>query len=136
MRASIALLPFAFISYGWATLVNRTIDDQFGDPITGRTPTYSPEDKWMQGATCKVCWARPDKHSAFNGTWHESTYYSTVGGVPHTITISFNGALAVFIQHFFLCSSSLRIRYIYIFHHDAPVYPNSRNYRDPSQYNP
>lgn len=72
-----------------AILVNRTIDDQFGDPITGTYPTYSPAEDWQPGANCSDCSVRPDVTRAFDGTWHDSTYYP--GDSPRTVTVTFTG---------------------------------------------
>jgi len=54
---SAAALIFALVGYGMGILVNRTIDDQLGDPITGIMPTYFPEANWVQGIskTCFLC---------------------------------------------------------------------------------
>lgn len=75
-----------------AVLINRTIDDEYGDPITGIMPVYNPPDAWAQGAKCPGCGAQPSPNLAFNGTWHDSTYFASVGGPAHSIAISFNGA--------------------------------------------
>ena len=74
-----------------AILVNRTIDDQFGDPITGTYPTYSPADGWQPGAGCSVCAVRPDVFKAFDGTWRDTTYHP--GDAPRTVTVTFSGKL-------------------------------------------
>lgn len=95
MLFAAALHLFALVSHVLAVLVNRTIDDQFGDPITGIMPVYSPEANWQQGATCGGCWAQPSKYMTFDGTWHDSTYFVTSGGPPHSITIPFNGLLGL-----------------------------------------
>ena len=75
----------------FAILVNRTIDDQFGDPIAGTYPTYSPAEDWQPGANCSDCSIRPDVTKAFDGTWHDSTYYP--GDAPRTVTVTFSGTL-------------------------------------------
>lgn len=73
-------------------LVNYTIDDQYGDEVTGRLVRwaamfqdgtvhyaltwthsysqvdYSPPNTWSQGNDCSYCTARPDNKSAFDGT--------------------------------------------------------------------
>ena len=74
-----------------AILVNRTIDDQFGDPTTGTYPTYSPADGWQPGAGCSVCAVRPDVFKAFDGTWRDTTYHP--GDAPRTVTVTFSGTL-------------------------------------------
>lgn len=52
---------------------NVTIDDQNGDPETGRLVVYEPENLWTQGASCTACTIQPDKSQAFDNTWHDST---------------------------------------------------------------
>ena len=74
-----------------AILVNRTIDDQFGDPTTGTYPTYSPADGWQPGAGCSVCAVRPE---ALDGTWRDTTYHP--GDAPRTVTVTFSGTYIVF----------------------------------------
>jgi len=98
MLSAVTLFLFALVRHGLAVLVNRTIDDQTGDPITGIMPTYSPEANWTQGATCTGCFAQPQRNMVFDGTWHDSTYFANEG-VPRTITIPFNGS-AIYIFFF------------------------------------
>jgi hypothetical protein len=43
-----------------AILTNRTIDDQYGDKLTGLLPQYSPSGVWNQGNGCVPCAIRPD----------------------------------------------------------------------------
>ncbi|KAI5116464.1 hypothetical protein M0805_006724 [Coniferiporia weirii] len=77
-------------------LVNRTIDDQLGDSVTGVLPTYGGNN-WKQGATCTGCFAQPDPSRAFQGTWHDATW--TPGDPSEDImTVNFAGsAVYVFI---------------------------------------
>jgi len=82
---------FALLGRGLAVLVNRTIDDQYGDPIAGIMPVYAPIDKWTQGASCPECWAKPAPDEAFMGTWHDSSYFVN-DGLERSITITFHGS--------------------------------------------
>lgn len=83
---------FIFVGHGLAVLVNRTIDDEFGDPIAGIMPVYSPADKWTQGARCSTaCRAKPAQDETFIGTWHDSSYFAN-DGLERSITITFHGA--------------------------------------------
>ena len=89
------LLPFPVSS----ALVNRTIDDENGDSITGTKPVYGPDDSyWHQGSTCSACHITPfiDKTQPFEGTWHDGTY--SPGGPDITINFSFTGT-AVYIYN-------------------------------------
>ncbi|KIM85890.1 hypothetical protein PILCRDRAFT_5003 [Piloderma croceum F 1598] len=98
MSLATALLLFALLGNGLGVLVNRTIDDQFGDPIARITPTYAPIALWTQGAICQLCGAKPDIHQVFNHTWHDSTY-TVQDGQTRNITIPFNGS-AIYIFFF------------------------------------
>ena len=95
MLSAVALVLAAVVGHGLAVLVNRTIDDQLGDPIGGIMPTYFPPGNWTQGATCSQCYAQPDRSKVFDGTWHDSTYF-VESQIPRTITMTFNGALGPF----------------------------------------
>jgi len=94
MRA-VGLVLFFFVvnilgQFGSAVLVNRTIDDYFGDPITGIFPVYSPSSSWQQGNGCAGCTVRPNSSMAFDGTWHDTTYY--VGNSSRSVSVTFTGA--------------------------------------------
>ncbi|KAI5116467.1 hypothetical protein M0805_006727 [Coniferiporia weirii] len=91
------LLVYLELSRG--VLVNRTIDDQLGDSVTGVLPIYEgpPADNWQQGATCKGCEAQPDPSLAFRGTWHDATWNPGDPG-EKVVTVGFTGsAVYVFI---------------------------------------
>ncbi|KAL7280372.1 hypothetical protein ACG7TL_005297 [Trametes sanguinea] len=75
-----------------ANLVNRTIDDQLGDIVTGAVPSKAPDDKWAQAQTCDTCGIHPgevDVSKAHDGTWSDSTYHP--GEPDRVITASFAG---------------------------------------------
>ena len=74
--------------------VNRTIDDQLGDAVTGLKPQYSGE--WQQGQSCNKCLIHLDPSHTHNGTWHDAT--STPGSTPPTITMHFSGT-AVYVYN-------------------------------------
>ncbi|KAH9932121.1 uncharacterized protein BXZ73DRAFT_77617 [Epithele typhae] len=83
--------------------VNVTIDDEFGDDITGAKPVYSPDTGlWTQGSTCTGCGVRSIAYpqgevqasQAFHGTWHDATYLSGYGS-PCAVTLTFNGTAVV-----------------------------------------
>lgn len=91
------LLLLLSLSLATARLVNRTIDDQNGDSVSGAKPTYAPSidpaSNWTQGADCTSCFLLPNKvidvSQAFDGTWHDSTYHP--GDPDHTIDAAFTG---------------------------------------------
>ena len=74
------------------TLTNRTIDDYWGDSVTGVLPVYSVN--WHYGPTCTVCGVRPIFSEAFHNTWHDTTS-SNPNTTGHYVTLSFTGAEAL-----------------------------------------
>ncbi|KAI0326742.1 hypothetical protein GY45DRAFT_63408 [Cubamyces sp. BRFM 1775] len=72
--------------------MNRTIDDQNGDSVTGAMPSYLPDGGWAQGSQCTTCNIHPglvDVSRTFDQTWHDSTYHP--GQPDRVITVSFTG---------------------------------------------
>ncbi|TFK47778.1 hypothetical protein OE88DRAFT_741004 [Heliocybe sulcata] len=78
------------ISAAGATLMNRTIDDQYGDEGSGVLPTYSPPSVWYQGNNCTSCIIQPDPNQAYMKTWHQATRQSSSDDPP-VISLSFSG---------------------------------------------
>ncbi|EPQ52305.1 hypothetical protein GLOTRDRAFT_95918 [Gloeophyllum trabeum ATCC 11539] len=61
-------------------LLNVTVDDQNGDPITGIVPTYSPPTDWAAGEACKGCaiqFSADDRTHVYEETWHDATHRPT-----------------------------------------------------------
>ncbi|PFH48502.1 hypothetical protein AMATHDRAFT_42217 [Amanita thiersii Skay4041] len=56
------------MSQSSAILINKTIDDQFGDEVTGEKPTFTPSDKWTR-ISCNNCNPMPEPIHAHLGTW-------------------------------------------------------------------
>ncbi|KAI0758222.1 hypothetical protein C8Q74DRAFT_307653 [Fomes fomentarius] len=105
MRDWIALGSWALLSLAPPVaplLVNHTIDDEIGDSVDGVRPVYFPLGTWSQGSQCMGCAIHTgivDPHMAFDGTWHDSTYFpGGPGGPGHTITVKFTG-VAVYVYH-------------------------------------
>ncbi|OSD04810.1 hypothetical protein PYCCODRAFT_1475879 [Trametes coccinea BRFM310] len=91
-RLSTTIILLARASVTTANLVNRTIDDQLGDIVTGAVPSKAPDDKWAQAQTCDTCGIHPgevDVSKAHDGTWSDSTYHP--GEPDRVITASFAG---------------------------------------------
>ncbi|KAL4252905.1 hypothetical protein ABKN59_003567 [Abortiporus biennis] len=83
---------FVFSQLTLAEWVNRTIDDQLGDAITGLQVTYtSSAGLWVQGATCDHCAFHPSNASAFDGTWHDGSRTPQHDEQPLEFTVKFNG---------------------------------------------
>jgi len=74
---SVYLLPLLFTALQTATAaeVNRTIDDTYGDSVTGAKPNYLPSTNgvWAD-ATCKGCRVQPDPNQAFKKSWTAATF--------------------------------------------------------------
>jgi hypothetical protein len=92
-RLHLALCFLSILHSTVAVLRNRTIDDTYGDPATGRMPKYSPPDKFARGHECPNCGVQPDKTRAHDRTWHDAT--ATAPDDIRNITIQFNGTLRV-----------------------------------------
>ncbi|EIW63880.1 uncharacterized protein TRAVEDRAFT_103451, partial [Trametes versicolor FP-101664 SS1] len=95
------LAPFCILPVltSAAILVNRTIDDQYGDIVTGALPTYAPSNQWAYGPSCNSCFIHPgnpyrfgavvDVSQVYNGSWHDTTYHPNLH--TPTITVTFVG---------------------------------------------
>ena len=71
-------LYFAYlIQAAFALPMNVTVDDTYGDPITGTTFFYSPSSVWSTGH-CPACTAPVDDSLAYNHTWHDVSWASSV----------------------------------------------------------
>ena len=78
---------FGALHLAKALVVNRTIDDHYGDSVTGRLPVYSGE--WDYGPTCPECSVQPSLQDVFMSSWHETTSSSQYA--HDTVTLLFNG---------------------------------------------
>ena len=87
-----------FLAPASSELVNITVDDQLGDPITGLVPQYFPNDVtvWHAGSpteNCTKCHLNPgtmDLSKIYGKTWHDSTPLDLT--TPTTITVHFTGS--------------------------------------------
>ena len=90
----LALQVLAFNAYVAANIINITIDDTYGDPVTKLQPVYNPSsiggDTWT--ASCTSCFVAPNPAFAYNGTWHHATD-GHEGYINLTATFSFYGQL-------------------------------------------
>ncbi|KAF9073937.1 hypothetical protein BDP27DRAFT_1214922 [Rhodocollybia butyracea] len=86
--------------------VNHSIDDGFGDSVTGQKPVFFPMDGWdvWKNETCppSICFLLPPTSSAFDKTYTQTTAHSGGFG-PITITFDFTG-IALYI--FFILSNN------------------------------
>ncbi|KAI0325589.1 hypothetical protein GY45DRAFT_1374616 [Cubamyces sp. BRFM 1775] len=99
-RILFSVLLAAYIS-GANVDVNRTIDDQKGDSVTGVPPLFLPTDLWNIGQTCTSCSIRAghpiDPGQVFDGTWHDATHYGS-NDSDRSVQVSFIGH-AVYVYH-------------------------------------
>ncbi|KAH8102713.1 hypothetical protein BXZ70DRAFT_1006614 [Cristinia sonorae] len=79
--------------------VNHTIDDQFGDEVTGQMVLYGG-NQFKVGNGCIDCFEKPDSTLAYHGSWHDASF---VPGPPITATFTFSGT-AVYV--FFILSNN------------------------------
>ena len=87
MLLPIALTFFSAQHMAFAALriINRTIDDTYGDSATGLQVVYS--EFWNKGQVCSGCAVQPDPSKAFEGSWHDTTS----GPTSHNATMKFIG---------------------------------------------
>ncbi|PPQ88330.1 LOW QUALITY PROTEIN: hypothetical protein CVT25_012441 [Psilocybe cyanescens] len=95
-----ALFFLYFLGFGpllvVAGIVNRTIDDSFGDSQTGLQVTYLPTTSGVwKDETCIGCAINADTSQTFKGTYTAATYAPSLNSI--SITMKFNGtAIYVF----------------------------------------
>ena len=95
-----ALALLFFLASLWlpnvrARLVNRTIDDRYGDPEKNINVQYSPPSGWADGEDCLKCGinsAIVNTSMVFNGTWHDATARIGGGTAARMISVEFNGS--------------------------------------------
>ena len=88
-------IPYHLVS---ASLVNTTIDDKFGDAVSGALPTYTPPQLWNQSPGCSVCTITTpevDVNQVFRGTWHDG-YHGSNDSPDFNVSVSFSG-IAVYV---------------------------------------
>lgn len=66
-----ALLATLYIPTAFSAPSNITIDDLYGDPVTGAQFNYT--GSWNEGQLCGRCFARPDPAKMYEETWHDTT---------------------------------------------------------------
>ncbi|KAM5539186.1 hypothetical protein V8D89_007059 [Ganoderma adspersum] len=102
-RPLLLLFSSLFFASVSSLLVNVTVDDQFGDPVTGLIPEYSPKNgSWHIGSpseacppACNIGPSLLDLTQINDKTWLDDTYWPSDG--PATIKVHFTGsALYVF----------------------------------------
>lgn len=74
-----------------AKLTNRTIDDHYGDSMTGLLPVYV--GGWNYGPNCSQCLVRPEPADTFMASWHDTT--TSPANDIVTVTLNFTGVYSV-----------------------------------------
>lgn len=70
-----------------AALVNVTVDDNAGDPVSLFKISYT--SSWNYGPDCSGCQAKLDAKQVYMGSWHDATHKSS--GIRQNATFDFIG---------------------------------------------
>jgi hypothetical protein len=96
LLTSCSLFPLVFFLHMTGVrpqVVNRSIDDGFGDSVTGQMPVFWPTlpGIWAN-QSCVDCAIKPPSSEAFNGTYTAATYHpDTLESI--SIMFDFTGGL-------------------------------------------
>jgi hypothetical protein len=85
------LLLLVLLRGVFALISNVTVDDEYGDEVTGAKPSYSPSADWSEGTNCTGCLALPDPSFAYDHTWHDTTQ-DVADPAVRFVNYTFNGA--------------------------------------------
>ncbi|EPT06109.1 hypothetical protein FOMPIDRAFT_1109836 [Fomitopsis schrenkii] len=91
LTLSLLIQPWPRPALAAATIV--TIDDEYGDSLTGALPVY--EGAWKFGPDCSDCLLQPSPADAYRSGWHDTT--TSTQYAQQTVTLTFNGtAISVY----------------------------------------
>ncbi|PFH48500.1 hypothetical protein AMATHDRAFT_65349 [Amanita thiersii Skay4041] len=111
----------------FAILRNRTIDDKYGDEVTGHLPRYITTSKvsniWKNN-TCTDCKIKPELSRAHNGTWTAVTFDADVQDA--TITLNFKG-VAIYV--YLIVSNTIETNCMFTLDNNNP---DSRPFNSPA----
>ncbi|KAI0712852.1 hypothetical protein C8T65DRAFT_574483 [Cerioporus squamosus] len=100
LRVATTLFTSSFLiaSISATSLVNVTVDDTFGNSEENLKIVYQPVGSWSAGVDCTNCEAHLDTTQVYNGTWHDTTYFSDdPPSSPLSASLTFDGvAIYVF----------------------------------------
>lgn len=85
LTLSLLIQPWPRPALAAATIV--TIDDEYGDSLTGALPVY--EGAWKFGPDCSDCLLQPSPADAYRSGWHDTT--TSTQYAQQTVTLTFNG---------------------------------------------
>ncbi|EMD35129.1 hypothetical protein CERSUDRAFT_75422 [Gelatoporia subvermispora B] len=78
------LLSTLCMSFALPAPRNVTIDDYYGDPLTGEQFNYT-YNSWNVGQQRPGCYAQPDPALLYAGTWHDTTRHNGSSGSASVI---------------------------------------------------
>ncbi|EED77922.1 predicted protein [Postia placenta Mad-698-R] len=84
----IPVIVLLFLPRFLASQTIRTIDDHYGDSVTGVVPVYG--NVWNYGPTCPGCMVQPNPELVFDRSWHDATAHPG-DPEPHDVTLTFTG---------------------------------------------
>lgn len=92
IRMHLCIILWTYVVLTYAKLINVTVDDQNGDPITSAHVQYSSLADWDFNPNCTDCRAMFDPNQAYMGTWHNASYDAGVATQhPENATFDFTG---------------------------------------------
>ncbi|KAJ6562193.1 hypothetical protein B0H19DRAFT_942719 [Mycena capillaripes] len=100
---------------GWVggSAVNRTIDDVFGDSVTGVMVQYLPEvpasdePLWINQTSCAGCLNVPDATLTLDNTWSAARYLANVGSLSLSMKFTGTSIYVFFVVPNFAAGSGL-----------------------------
>ena len=71
---------------------NITVDDNSDSSVPGQSVQYLPNSSdWSQGNNCSTCQLDVDPADTFDGTWHDTTFFTSGDG--RGISFTFSGTI-------------------------------------------
>ncbi|KAJ6476361.1 hypothetical protein C8R45DRAFT_377773 [Mycena sanguinolenta] len=91
----LALYTFVYIPSCTSAVSNRTIDDVYGDTVTGLRPIYGPSNApyLVVENNCIFCLVQPDAAQTVDHSWHDVI---VANDATYTVTIQFTGTAIYF----------------------------------------
>ena len=89
-----AIFALLLVQSSRCLLRNVTVDDEYGDPETGESPTYGPATNgniWRLGPSCDSCHMTQviNQSKTYSNTWHDCTWFP--GNEPNFVAVNFEG---------------------------------------------
>ncbi|KAK7042018.1 hypothetical protein R3P38DRAFT_2511187 [Favolaschia claudopus] len=112
-RCSVLALLVLFCGLVSSLAINRTIDDVFGDSVTGDMVQYLPQvpasegSLWFNQTTCSGCLNVPEASLTFDHTWTAARYLADVGSMSISLKFTGNAIYVFFVIPNFGVNSNL-----------------------------